>query len=104
MVDLVINERRRETRVAATALSGEDMVPQVPGARVLEVLDRSAHGLRCRLGSPVRPGRPMALRITRRGSSDVFTVLVLRCEVSRLTRQGVQYEAAWLSERSWRDE
>lgn len=103
MADFVLNDRRREVRVPA-GTPGQDVTPQVPGARVLDVLDQSAHGLRCRLGGPVRPGRSMALRITRHGRASAFVVLVVRCEVSRVTRQGVQYEAAWLSERAWGDE
>lgn len=101
MVDIVINERRREPRLAPTSLR-TDREPQVPGARVLEVLDSSPHGLRCRLGQPVRPGRTMPLRLPGAPGSGVVTARVVRCEVCRLTRQGVQYEAAWALEREWR--
>jgi len=103
MDDLVINDRRREPRLAPSRLNtGRD--PQVPGARVLEVLDSSAHGLRCRIAHPVRPGRTMPLRLPGAPGSGVVTALVVRCEVCRLTRQGVQYEAAWALERAWRHE
>lgn len=100
MADFVINDRRREPRVAAPDhLQGQP--PQVPGARVLEVLDLSAHGLRCRLAGPVRPGRPMTLRLPAMSGTAVITALVVRCEVCRLTRQGPQYDAAWSVERPW---
>lgn len=101
MVDFVINERRREPRLAQAALRS-DRGPQVPGARVIEVLDTSPRGLRCRLANPVRPGRTMPLRLAGAGGAiSVVTALVLRCEVCRLTRQGAQYEAAWALERPW---
>lgn len=96
MTDFVINERRRESRVQAPA----DSLVQVPGARVLEIVDRSAHGLRCRLSSPVRPGRTMSLRMQGAGGTAV-TALVVRCEVCRLSRSGVQYEAAWAVQAPW---
>jgi hypothetical protein len=103
MVDLVINERRREPRRVPSGLdTGRD--PTVPGARVLEVLDASAHGQRCRLAAPVRPGRTMPLRLPGAPGATVVTALVVRCEVCRLSRQGVQYEAAWALERPWRHE
>jgi hypothetical protein len=97
MADFVINERRRETRVAAPT----DPVVQVPGARVLETVDKSRHGLRCRLAGPVRPGRTMSLRVAAGASTAVVTALVVRCEVCRLTRAGVQYEAAWTVQVPW---
>ena len=97
MADLVIGERRREARRAVTAHRtwGD---PQVPGARVIDVIDVSTHGLRCRLAQPVRPGRSMPLRLPGTG---VVQALVVRCEVSRLARAGVQYDAAWLTDRAW---
>ncbi|BCS33311.1 hypothetical protein TBR22_A25380 [Luteitalea sp. TBR-22] len=102
MSTLVINERRREPRTAPGE-AGES--PQVPGARVLEVLDRSAHGLRCRLAQPVRPGRTMAIRVPAGQSGFVLRQgWVARCEVCRITRHGVQYEAAWRFDTPWRDE
>jgi hypothetical protein len=103
MADFVINDRRREARVAAPA-HWQAHPPQLPGARVLEVLDLSPHGLRCRLAGPVRPGRPMSLRLPGTTSTPVITAVVVRCEVWRLTRQGVQYDAAWAVERPWRHE
>ncbi len=101
MAEIVINERRREPRLAPSSIRA-NRDPQVPGARVLEVLDSSAHGLRCRLAQPVRPGRSMPLRLP--GIPAVVTAFVVRCEVCRLTRQGVQYEAAWALDREWRHE
>lgn len=100
MVDVVLNERRREARQApASPLS--DREPQIPGARVVEVIDTSTHGLRCRLASPVRPGRPMPLRLPTPSGPIVMPAFVVRCEVCRLTRQGVHYEAAWAFEKAW---
>ena len=101
MVDLVINERRREPRSAPGAHDGTSD-PQVPGARLLEVVDTSARGLRCRLAHPVRPGRTMPLRLPSPGGLMVRPAFVVRCEVSRLTKHGVQYEAAWSLETPWR--
>jgi hypothetical protein len=100
MAEHVIGERRREPRRSPTA-HVEWAEPQVPGARVIDVLDVSAHGLRCRLAQPVRPGRSMALRLPGAG---VVQALVVRCEVSRLTRSGVQYDAAWTMDRAWAPE
>jgi hypothetical protein len=100
MADFVINERRREPRVPPPAQAG-DGSPEVPGARVLEVIDLSRHGLRCRLTGPVRPGRTMTLRLPARTGPTVITAMVVRCEVCRVTRQSVQYEAAWAVERGW---
>jgi len=97
MPDFVINERRREARI----LAPPDSLVQVPGARVLEIVDRSLHGLRCRLSSPVRPGRTMSLGMPGAGGTAVVTALVVRCEVCRLTRAGVQYEAAWAVQAPW---
>ncbi len=102
MADFILNERRREARVPGSHLVAAEP-PQVPGARVLEVIDVSAHGLRCRLTAPVRPGRPMTLRLaTEHHGSATSTAHVVRCVVCRLTRQGPQYEAAWSLERVWR--
>lgn len=101
MVDLVINERRREPRLAPTAYEG-GAEPHVPGARILEVVDTSARGLRCRLAHPVRPGRTMPLRLPTPHGLIICPAFVVRCEVSRLTRHGVQYEAAWSLETPWR--
>jgi hypothetical protein len=100
MAEHVIGERRREPRRpgAAHAAATE---PQVPGARVIDVLDVSAHGLRCRLAHPVRPGRTMPLRLPGAG---VVQAQVVRCEVSRLSRSGVQYDAAWTLDRPWAPE
>ncbi len=103
MVDLVINERRREPRALPGAVE-PPRGPQVPGARVLEVVDVSAHGLRCRLGHPVRPGRSMPLRLPEGGGMVVVAAWVVRCSVCRVSRHGVQYEAAWSLEREWRRE
>jgi hypothetical protein len=103
MADLVINERRREGRRAATAES-HGVEPQVPGVRVLEVIDTSPHGLRCRLSHAVRPGRIMPLRLPSGGGLVVKSALVVRCVVCRLSRQGVQYEAAWAIEARWSHE
>ena len=76
----MINERRREPRLAqATLRSGQP--PQVPGARVIEVLDSSPRGLRCRLANPVRPGRAMSLRVADAGGAFALvtaTVCALR--------------------------
>ncbi|MCC6163449.1 MAG: PilZ domain-containing protein [Acidobacteria bacterium] len=102
MADFILNERRREARVHGSHVVSAEP-PQVPGARVLEVIDVSAHGLRCRLTAPVRPGRLMTLRLaTGQYGSSTSTAHVVRCEVCRLTRQGPQYEAAWALERAWR--
>ena len=79
------------------------MAPQVPGARILEVVDTSRHGLRCRILQPVRPGRTMSLRLPLRGVVRVVVARVLRCEVCRLSRHGVQYEAAWAVDEPWGD-
>ena len=103
MVDLVINERRREERRAVSAAEGGPE-PQVPGMRVLEVIDSSPHGLRCRLSQPVRPGRLMPLRLPSRGGLTVQSGFVVRCVVCRLGRHGVQYEAAWAIEGRWNHE
>ena len=43
MADLVINERRREARRPVLAQS-DGPEPQVPGARVVEIIDTSPHG------------------------------------------------------------
>lgn len=102
MIDLVINERRRESRRAPTGRAATE--PQVPGARVLEVIDVSRHGLRCRLTQPVRPGRLVPLRLPEGHGLVAVNAVVARCEVCRLTRQGVQYEAAWALTRAWRGE
>ena len=103
MVDLVINERRRDPRRGA-GIHAVATPPQVPGARVLEVIDASAHGLRCRLAQPVRPGRSMPLRLPTAAGFVVVPAFVVRCEVCRLTRHGLQYEAAWAIEGLWRHE
>ncbi len=103
MADLVINERRREPRRAPARDAG-DLDPHVPGARVLEVIDTSARGLRCRLAQPVRPGRSMPLRLPTAHGRGVLPGFVVRCEVCRVTRHGVQYEAAWALESPWRHE
>ena len=100
MVDHVIGERRREPRRPPPVLDAQRL-PLVPGTRVLDVIDTSAHGLRCRLAGPVRPGRPMTLRIPVHGTLVAMPFTVTRCEVSRITRHGVQYEAAWVAERAW---
>ena len=55
----------------------------------------SPRGLRCRLAHPVRPGRTMPLRLPSPHGLTVRPAFVVRCEVSRLTKHGVQYEAAW---------
>jgi len=97
MADLIIGERRGEMRHAP----GEGVDPQIPGVRMLEVVDVSRHGLRCRLAGAVRPGRPMSLRWRTRSGSTLAIGLVVRCHVSRVTRQSVVYEAAWQSSRPW---
>ena len=100
MATLVINERRREPRSPQGLAAGP---PQVPGARVLEVLDTSRHGLRCRLAQPVRPGRTMGIRVPSQGGTGLVLVqaCVMRCQVCRITRHGVQYEAAWRFDAPW---
>jgi hypothetical protein len=103
MVDLVINERRREDRRFAPA-GRQGQEPQIPGARVLEVIDTSPHGLRCRLSHPVRPGRSMPLRLPSPGGLIVQSAFVVRCGVCRLSKQGLQYEAAWAIEGRWSHE
>lgn len=103
MVDLVINERRREERRPMPARS-QGPEPQVPGARVLEVIDTSPHGLRCRLSQAVRPGRVMPLRLPSSAGPVVQSAFVVRCVVCRLSRQGVQYEAAWAIDGRWSHE
>ena len=103
MVDLVINERRREERRPVLAQS-QGPEPQVPGARVLEIIDTSPHGLRCRLAQAVRPGRIMPLRLPSPGGLVVQSGFVVRCVVCRLGRQGVQYEAAWAIDGRWSHE
>lgn len=100
MIDLVINERRREMRRVPSFHHGI-AAPQVMGTPVLEVVDASEHGLRCRLVRPVRPGRAMPLRLPTAGGTMVLTALVVRCHVCRLSRHGVQYEAAWAFEGPW---
>ena len=97
MSDFVINERRRDN----THIAPAGPAVQVPGARVLEIVDRSDHGLRCRLANPVRPGRTMTLRMPVGAGTTVVTALVVRCEVCRLTRVSVQYEAAWAAQGPW---
>ncbi len=97
MIEHIIGERRREPRRPAVAHWGGGG-PQVPGVRVIDVVDVSAHGLCCRLAQPVRPGRVMLLRLPVVGVVQATTV---RCLVWRLTRSGVQYEAAWSIERAW---
>ena len=76
----------------------------MPGARVLEVIDTSPHGLRCRLSQPVRPGRSMPLRLPSPSGLVVQSAFVVRCEVCRLSRHGVQYEAAWAIDGRWSHE
>lgn len=100
MADLVIGERRREPRRSPSAHEAA-IEPQVPGARVLEVLDVSRHGLRCRLAHPVRPGRTMGLRVQRGGTRPPLQAAVVRCTVVRVSRHGLQYEAAWSFDRAW---
>ncbi len=100
MADHVIGERRREPRQPPSVLDAT-LLPLVPGTRVLDIVDTSAHGLRCRLAGPVRPGRPMTLRVPVRGALVTVSFRVTRCEVSRITRHGVQYDAAWVAERPW---
>ncbi len=97
MTVLVIGERRREPRRAAP-LAFE---PQVPGIHVLDVLDVSEHGLRCRVTGGVRPGRPMSLRLRIRTGSRLVSAHVVRCHVCRVTRQSVAYEAVWIVDRPW---
>ena len=99
----VIGERRREPRRVPDHRSPGAGV-QVPGVRVLEVLDVSAHGLRCRLAQPVRPGRPSMLRVTTSGGPAPCVAFVVRCEVVRLSRHAIQYEAGWMFERGWPEE
>ena len=104
MVALVINERRREGRRFAPA-GRQGQEPQIPGgARVLEVIDTSPHGLRCRLSQSVRPGRSMPLRLPSPSGPIVQPALVVRCAVCRLSKQGVQYEAAWAIDGRWSHE
>jgi hypothetical protein len=103
MADLVINERRREGRRPVPAGSHAPE-PQVPGARVLEILDTSPHGLRCRLSHAVRPGRSMPLRLPSSSGQVVQSALVVRCVVCRVSRHGVQYEAAWAIDGRWSHE
>lgn len=103
MVDAFIKERRRDVR-RVPSVHRVGVEPQVLGAHVLEVLDASAHGLRCRLAQPVRPGRSMPLRLPTAAGTLVLPAFVVRCEVCRLTRQVVQYEAAWAIEGQWRHE
>jgi hypothetical protein len=100
MADVVINDRRRESRRAATA-QHRGPEPQVPGARVLEVIDTSPHGLRCRLSQAVRPGRSMPLRLPSSGALVVQSAFVVRCVVCRLNKHGPQYEAAWAIDVRW---
>lgn len=100
MVDLVINERRREGRRAMPAQT-RGPEPQVPGARVLEIIDTSPHGLRCRLSHAVRPGRVMPLRLPSSSGPVVQAAFVVRCVVCRVSRHGVQYEAAWAIDARW---
>ena len=103
MADLVINERRREARRPVLAQS-DGPEPQVPGARVVEIIDTSPHGLRCRLSQAVRPGRLMPLRLPSSGTLVVSSGFVVRCEVCRLGRHSVQYEAAWVIDGRWNHE
>ena len=100
MATHIIGERRREPRTSAadTSVLGR---PHVPGVRVLEVIDASRHGLRCRLARPVRPGRAMPLKLAGPNDRDTQQAWVVRCEVCRLSRHGVQYEAAWALEQPW---
>ena len=100
MADLIIGERRREARHPVSDVG--HAIPQVPGARVLELLDTSAYGLRCRLAQPVRPGRTMPLRLPSGRAMTLMSATVIRCEVCRITRHGVQYDTAWRLERPWR--
>ena len=101
MATHIIGERRREVRLAATAAVGA-RVPHIPGVRVLEVLDASPHGLRCRIAHAVRPGRAMPVKLAGQADRNVQQAFVVRCEVCRVTRLGLQYEAAWMLERPWR--
>jgi hypothetical protein len=100
MATHIIGERRREPRTTA-AESPRFGQPHVPGVRVLEVIDVSRHGLRCRIARPVRPGRAMPLKLAGQGDRDTQQAWVVRCEVCRLSRLGVQYEAAWSLEQPW---
>jgi hypothetical protein len=100
MVDLVINDRRREARRTVPA-QGHGLEPQVPGSPVLQVVDASPHGLRCLLSKAVRPGRCMPLRLPSRGRLVVQSAFVVRCVVSRLSRHGVQFDAAWTIDGRW---
>ena len=43
----------------------------------------------------------MSLRMGAGTGTAVVTALVVRCEVCRLTRVGVQYEAAWTVQVPW---
>jgi hypothetical protein len=93
-----LTERRAESRrrpdVAAPTID-------VPGAVVLEVLDVSEHGLCCRLGAPVAPGRTGAVRVSGTRGAVRHVAQVVRCEVASLTAQRVEYRAAWRLASGW---
>lgn len=74
---------------------------EVPGALVLEVIDVSDHGLCCRIGTPVAPGRAGPLRVTQAAGPTRLTAHVVRCEVTRLTPDGVEFQVAWRLEHGW---
>lgn len=100
MATHIIGERRREPRTGGAETSAPRL-PHVPGVRVLEVIDASRHGLRCRIARPVRPGRAMPLKLAGQDARDTQQAWVVRCEVCRVSRHGVQYEAAWALELPW---
>ena len=95
MAAFMIGERRAEPRMAGAEVSS-GFVVTVPGARVVDVLDCSACGLRIVTPTALRPGRTVTVRRrwAEAQTEEVLTGEVLRTWVHRLGRQGVLYEAA----------
>lgn len=90
----VLGERREEARTPADALPA-GFVLVVPGVPGLEIVDASRRGVGVRSRSMLRPGRSVALRHRpgAQGHERACRATVVRCEVFRLNRTGIVYEA-----------
>lgn len=66
-----------------------------------EVVDVSPHGLSCRVDTPLAPGRIVMLRVSRAEETTRVAAHVVRCEVSRVTAEGLEYRVAWRFDAGW---
>lgn len=99
MTRATLLERRHEPRRAPEPARGWSV--DMPGGQVYEVVDQSPHGLCCRVSTPVAPGRPSTLRLTRASTTTRVPAYVVRCEVSRVTADRIEYRVAWRLEQGW---